>query len=197
PYLAETSALLEAPEFDELRTLHLALRTAVDPALTFASVRSTVSTIDPEIAVDHLQTMDTMVSDSVAPERFNLALVVLFAILAIFLAAVGVYGVLSYSISQRTREFGVRIALGAQPGRVLSMAISEGMKLALLGILIGLVCGFVMTRLMSSLLFGVTARDPITFVAVGVLVVLVSLTACYIPARRAMRVDPIVALRYE
>lgn len=197
PYLAETNALLEAPEFDELRTLHLALRTAVDPALTFASVRSTVSTIDPEIAVDHLQTMDTMVSDSVAPERFNLALVVLFAILAIFLAAVGVYGVLSYSISQRTREFGVRIALGAQPGRVLSMAISEGMKLALLGILIGLVCGFVMTRLMSSLLFGVTARDPITFVAVGVLVVLVSLTACYIPARRAMRVDPIVALRYE
>lgn len=197
PYLAETNSLLEAPEFDELRTLHLAMRTAVDPALTFASVRSTVSSIDPEIAVDQLQTMDTMVSDSVAPERFNLALVVLFAALAIFLAAVGVYGVLSYSISQRTREFGVRIALGAQPGRVLSMAISEGMKLALLGLLIGLACGFVLTRLMSSLLFGVTARDPITFAAVGVLVVLVSLTACYIPARRAMRVDPIVALRYE
>lgn len=197
PYLAEKNSLLEAPEFDELRTLHLAMLTTVDPELTFASVRSTVSSIDPQLAVDNLQTMDTMLSASVAPERFNLALVMLFAALAIFLAAVGVYGVLSYSISQRTREFGVRIALGAQPNRVLSMAIGEGMKLALFGIFVGLVGGFVLTRLMNSLLFGVTAHDPVTFAAVGVLVVLVSLTACYIPARRAMRVDPIVALRYE
>jgi putative ABC transport system permease protein len=175
----------------------VAVRTATDPALTFPSLRSTVASIDPQIVVDGLQTMDTMISDTVAPERFNLVLVMVFAALAIFLAAVGVYGVLSYSISQRTREFGVRIALGAQTGGVLGIAIGEGMKLALLGILAGLAGGFILTRLMSSLLFGVTARDPITFAAVAVLVVLVSFTACFIPARRATHVDPIVALRYE
>jgi predicted permease len=197
PYLEEADSLLETPDFDELRTLHLAVRTSVDPALVFTSVRSSVAAIDPQIAVDDLKTMDSAIDKSLAPQRFNLALVALFAALAIFLAAVGVYGVLSYSISQRTREIGVRIALGAQRGRVLRMAVGEGMKLAILGTAFGMAGGFVLTRLMSSLLFGITARDPLTFVAVGVVVAIVSFAACYIPARRAMRVDPIVALRYE
>jgi predicted permease len=133
PYLKEANELLENPSADELRTLHLAVRSSVDPALLFNAIRSMVASLDPQIAVDGLKTMEGVIDESVAPQRFNLALVALFAALAIFLAAVGVYGVLSYSIGQRTREIGVRVALGAQPGRVLGMAISEGMKLAILG----------------------------------------------------------------
>jgi len=197
PYLQELNTTLESPNFDELRTLHLALRTSVDPALVFTAIRSSVEAMDSQIALDGLKTMDALIDKSLAPQRFNLALVVLFAVLAVFLAAVGVYGVLSYSVSQRTREIGVRIALGAQRGRVLRMAVGEGMKLALLGTAVGMVGGFVLTRLMASLLFGITAHDPLTFAGVAVVVAIVSFAACYIPARRAMRVDPIVALRYE
>ncbi|MGH9743023.1 MAG: ABC transporter permease [Candidatus Acidiferrum sp.] len=197
PYLQEGAATLESPNFDELRTLHLVVRTSVDPALEFSVVRSAVASVDPQIAVDDVKTMDAAIDNSLAPQRFNLALVALFAALAIFLAAVGVYGVLSYSISQRTREIGVRIALGAQRSRVLRMAVGEGMKLAILGTILGMAGGFALTRLMAGLLFGVTARDPLTFAGVALLVAFVSLVACVIPARRAMRVDPIVALRYE
>jgi len=197
PYLGEANTLLESEGADELRTLHLIVRTSMDSASMLGSLRSVAASIDPQLALDGLQAMDTIIDRSVAPQRFNLALVALFAVLSVFLAAVGVYGVLSYSISQRTREIGVRIALGAQPGRVLNMALREGMRLALLGTAIGLGVGLLLTQLMASLLFGITAHDPLTFAAVAVIVVLVSLLACYIPARRAMRLDPIIALRYE
>src|SRR5580704_752048 len=175
PYLQELNSTLENPNFDELRTLHLAVRSSVDPTLVFTAIRSSVASIDSQIALDDLKTMDDVIDKSLAPQRFNLALVALFAVLAIFLAAVGVYGVLSYSISQRTREIGVRIALGAQRGSVLRMAVGEGMKLALFGTAVGMVGGFVLTRLMASLLFGITAHDPLTFAGVGVLVAVVSL----------------------
>src|SRR5262249_24772871 len=156
-----------------------------------------VSSLDPQIALGDVTAMDAAISESLAPQRFNLALVSLFAALAIFLAAVGVYGVLSYSVGQRTREIGVRIALGAQRGRVLRATISEGMKLALGGAALGILAGLAVTRWMASLLFGVTAHDPLTFAGVAALVALVSFMACYIPARRATRVDPIVALPYQ
>ncbi|HKV24074.1 MAG TPA: ABC transporter permease [Candidatus Acidoferrum sp.] len=197
PYLEEHADKLEDPNFDELRTFHVALRTNVDPALEFNAIRSAVAAVDPQIAVDDLTTMDATIDKSLAPQRFDLSLVALFAVLAVFLAAVGVYGVLSYSVSQRTREFGVRIALGAQRGHVLRMAVGEGMKLAVLGIAAGLTAGFLLTGLINSLLFGITARDPLTFIGVALVIILVSLGACMIPARRAMRVDPIIALRYE
>ncbi len=197
PYLKEADSNLESPNFDELRTLHVALRTTADPKLALSSVRSAVSSLDPQIALGDLKTMDAAISESLAPQRFTLTLVSVFAALAIFLAAVGVYGVLSYSVGQRTREIGVRMALGAQRARVLCSTIGEGMKLAMTGGAIGILAGLALTRGMASLLFGVTARDPLTFAGVGVLVAAVSLAACYIPARRATRVDPIVALRYE
>jgi putative ABC transport system permease protein len=129
--------------------------------------------------------------------RFAMLLLASFAGLALLLAAVGMYGVISYSVTQRTQEIGVRIALGAERGNVLSMVLAQGARLAALGIASGLAAALATTRLMTSFLFGVRATDPLTFAAVSVLLVAVALLACYIPARRATRVDPIIALRYE
>jgi putative ABC transport system permease protein len=197
PYLQVADDTLVMPTWDELRTLHLAVRTQADPAAVVSAVRGTIASLDPQIAVADVKTMQANVQESIAPQRFNLLLLGLFAAVAVFLAAVGVYGVLSYSVTQRTREIGVRVAMGAQRGSILAMTIREGMKLTFAGAAIGLVGALLLTRLMAGLLYSVTARDPLTFVAVIAVMSLVSLAACYLPARRATRVDPLVALRYE
>jgi putative ABC transport system permease protein len=197
PYLQVADESLEMPTWDELRTLHVAVRTQADPSALASAVRGMIASLDPQIAVADVKTMEANVQESIAPQRFNLFLLGLFATLAVFLAAVGVYGVLSYAVTQRTREIGVRVALGAQRGSILAMTIREGMQLTFAGAAIGLVGAWLLTRWMAGLLYGVTARDPLTFVGVIVVMSLVSLAACYIPARRATRVDPLVALRYE
>jgi ABC-type antimicrobial peptide transport system permease subunit len=141
--------------------------------------------------------MDSIISDSLASQRFSMAVLGVFATLALALASVGIYGVISYLVGQRTQEIGIRIALGAKRSDVLRMVLGDGMKMTLIGVGIGLAAALGLTRLMASLLFGVSATDPLTFTAVAMLLSVVALAACYIPARRAMRVDPMVALRYE
>jgi putative ABC transport system permease protein len=138
-----------------------------------------------------------LLSDSVSPRRFSAVLTGIFSILALLLAAVGIYGVMSYAVSQRTHEFGIRMALGAQPDDVRSLIVGRGAKLAFIGVALGLLGAFGFTRLLASLLFGVKPTDPLTFAGVALLLVFVALVACYFPARRAMKVDPLVALRYE
>jgi len=142
-------------------------------------------------------TMDGLLTDSISPRRFSALLVGIFAMLAVVLAAVGIYGVMSYTVSQRTQEIGVRMALGAQTANIRSMILAQTIKLTVLGVAIGLAGAFVVSRFLSSLLFGVGTHDPVTFLAVALLLILVAVVAAYLPARRAMRVDPIVALRYE
>jgi len=175
----------------------LVLRTNQDPASIVSDARAQVAALDSGVPVYQVATMDQLLSTSVAPQRFNLFLLSIFAALALTLAAIGIYGVLSFGVSRRTHEIGVRMALGAHPRDILRLIIQQGMKLVFIGIIFGIVVSIALTRFMSALLFQVSAVDPLTFAGVAVLLVLVALAACYIPARRAMRVDPMVALRYE
>lgn len=174
-----------------------AVRTTSDPEGMTASVRAAMQEIDRDLPVYNIKTVDDVISDSVAPRRLNVLLLGIFAGLALVLAALGIYGVISYSVSQRTRELGIRMALGASHKSVLRLVVGEGMILAVIGVTIGAVASFFLTRLMSALLFGVSATDPITFVVISLLLIGVSTVASLVPARRATRVDPMVALRYE
>jgi putative ABC transport system permease protein len=175
----------------------LVVKTDVDPASMAATVRKAVWEIDKDQPVSNIQTMEAILADSIAQQRFSMVLLAIFAGVALVLAAVGIYGVMSYSVAQRTREIGIRMALGAQTGAVLKLAVGYGIKLVLIGIAIGLIAAFALTRLMSTLLFGVTATDPITFTLISLLLICVAALASYIPARRATKVDPMIALRYE
>ena len=181
------------------RQVNLIVRSApgVDPATLQMPVRNVVKQIDKDQLVWETKTMEQLRAESVARRRFNMMLLGIFAALALALAAVGIYGVMSYSVTQRTHEIGIRIALGAQASDVLRMVVRQGMTLALIGVGIGLLAAFAVTRVMASLLYGVTATDALTFAGVSLLLAGIALLACLIPARRATRVDPMVALRYE
>jgi putative ABC transport system permease protein len=176
---------------------HLVVSTAVEPLSLAAAVRRTIWDIDKDQPVSNIRTMEDILSDSIARQRFSMLLLGSFAAVALVLAAVGIYGVMSYSVAQRTREIGIRMALGARRGHVLMLTVGGGLKLVLIGVAIGLVAAFILTRVMSSLLFGVSATDPTTFIIISLVLVSVAALASYIPARRATKVDPMVALRYE
>jgi predicted permease len=177
--------------------MYLVIRTSVEASSVSAAVRSTIASIDKDLPVFRVTTMDQLVADSMVQRRFSLFLFGTFALLALVLAVVGIYGVMSYMVSQRTREIGIRMALGARLVDIIRLVVSQGMLMVVVGVLIGLAGAFALTRLMASLLFGITATDPVTFTAVSLLLAGVALAACLIPARRAARVNPTVALRYE
>ncbi len=173
------------------------LRTTGSPLAQVGSLRATLSQMNSQQVMYNVRTMDEIISGSLAARRFSMVLLGIFAGLALVMSCVGIYGVISYLAGQRTHEIGIRIALGAERRDVLRMVLAEAAKMALVGVAIGLVAALGLTRLMANLLFGVSPHDPLTLAAVAVLLVLVALAACYIPARRATKVDPMVALRYE
>jgi putative ABC transport system permease protein len=178
-------------------TPYFIIRTASDPTAVAAAATDVIQRADASLPVTHVMTMNALLSDSLSPRRFSAVLIAVFAILALALAAVGIYGVMSYTVSQRTQEIGIRMALGAQPGKVQGMILGHSVKLTLIGVGLGLAGAFALVRFLTSLLFGVGAYDAVTFIGVPVLLAAVAIAASYLPARRAVRVDPIVALRYE
>jgi putative ABC transport system permease protein len=175
----------------------LVVRTSGDPMSVAGAVSNEIRALDRQVPIARVRTMEAIASESIAQPRFRTFLLGLFGSAALVLAAVGIYGVMSYAVTQRTNEIGIRMALGAQVGDVRRLVIRNGMTLALLGVAIGLAGAFALTRLMGTLLFGVKPTDALTFAAVSVGLIVVALFACYIPARRATKVDPLVALRYE
>jgi putative ABC transport system permease protein len=177
--------------------MSLVVRGAGDPRGLIAGVRNKVVELDRDQPLYNVRTLEQALAESLARERFGLLLIVTFAGLALLLATVGVYGVLAYSVTQRTREIGVRLALGASRRDVLRLIAGQGMKLVLAGVGVGLLASFALTRLMTGLLYGITATDPLAFIVVSVLLIVVALVACWIPARRATKIDPMVALRFE
>jgi putative ABC transport system permease protein len=180
-----------------LRNSFIVLRTTTDPQSLIPAIRRELRSVDSTFPITQIRTMDEIVGDSLSQRRFNTALLALFAFVAVVLAAVGIYGVMSYAVSQRTREMGIRMALGAEESDITKLVTSNGAMLAAFGIAIGVVAAAISSRLMSSLLFGITATDPMTFVFTALLLAAVTLLASYIPSRRAARTDPIAALRYD
>ena len=178
-------------------SLALVIRTSSDPGALSETVRESVRSIDPDLPVYSIRTMEEVMSVSVGQQRFAMVLLGVFALIALVLSSVGIYGVMSYSVSQRTHEIGIRMALGARQGDVLQLIIKQGLMLTFSGMAIGLAAAFVVTRFMSFLLFAVSPTDPLTFASITVLLGAVAMLACYFPARKATRVDPMIALRYE
>jgi putative ABC transport system permease protein len=168
-----------------------------DPNQLISSMRGAVKAIDPDQPIYNPRTMQEIRAESVAGERLNLTLLSLFAGIALVLAIVGIYGVMSYSVTQRTHEIGIRMAIGARPRDVFAMILGHGMKLALIGVAIGLLMAFLLTRLMETMLFGVAPTDGLTFASISILLISVAMLACYLPGRRATKVEPTVSLRYE
>jgi putative ABC transport system permease protein len=175
----------------------IVLRSTGDPSTLVAGLRSQVAALDSDLPLFDVTTIDDSVARSVTSKKLSSMLLLSFAVTALLLAVIGIYGVISLSVNHRTNEFGIRLALGAQPRNVLQLVLSQGLRVAVIGLAIGVVAAFMLTRLMRSLLFGVSATDPFTFVGVALLLALAALAAAYLPARRATKVDPLIALRYE
>jgi predicted permease len=197
PYLQEPDSHIQRSFKDGLRSLSLAVRCKRNPESLISTLRHEVRELDPSLPIYDVQTMGQLIDRTIRPERFDTFLMGVFAVLALGLAAVGIYGVVSHSVNQRTHEIGIRVALGAQKKDVLTHVVGQGMVLALIGVGIGIVGALGLTRFLSSLLYGVKPTDPVTFAAVSVILVAVAFAACYFPARRATKVDPMAALRYE
>ena len=178
-------------------TSRLVARTSGDPAAAAPAMKEAAWSFDRNLAISEVLTMDGVVGDATAQPRFEMQLLTIFAAVALVLATVGIYGVISYSASRRTHEIGVRMSLGATRRDVLLLIVRQGMRLALVGSLTGIVGALLLSRLMRKLLYGVQPTDPATFVAVATGLAVVAVVACYIPARRAMRINPMAALRYE
>jgi len=177
--------------------LYVVARSTSEPAAIVSVVQKEVWAVDKDLPVSGVVSMEALLSTSLTAQRFNMLLLAVFAAIALALAAIGIYGVLSYTVSQRIHEIGIRIALGAQPRDIVGLVLRQGMSLALIGIIVGLAGAVALTRLMSSLLYGVSATDPITFALISLLLAIAAMLACWIPARRAMKIDPMIALRYE
>jgi putative ABC transport system permease protein len=175
----------------------LVIRTAGDPAAFATTLRREVQALDKDQPIYNVRTMDDVVANSLGTRRVSMQLFAVFAIAALLLAAIGIYGVMAYSVTQRTREIGIRMALGAQRRDVLGLVVRQGMTLAVIGVAAGLVGAFALTRVMASLLFSVRPGDPATYLTISVLLITVAFLACYLPARRAARVNPLIALRAE
>jgi putative ABC transport system permease protein len=172
----------------------MVIRTASDPTAFAATLRREVQALDKDQPIYNVRTMDDVVANSLGTRRVSMQLFAVFAGAALLLAAIGIYGVMAYSVTQRTQEIGIRMALGAQRSDVLALVIRQGMTLTVIGVVVGLAGAFALTRLMANLLFGVAATDPLIFVAIPLLLLFVALVACYLPARRAARLDPTIAL---
>jgi putative ABC transport system permease protein len=177
--------------------LNLVVRTRIDPKSLIAALRDVVRASDPDQPISNVMTMNTILSNVLVTERFDAVLMAALAISGLLIACIGLYGVMAYSVTQRTGEIGLRVALGAQPKHVLSLIMGQGFKLTLLGVFIGLVVAWATTQLLVSLLFEIEATDPATFISISLLLLSVALLACFFPARRALGVDPMVALRAE
>src|SRR5262249_19663380 len=180
-----------------ISNMGIVMRTAAEPTAMAAAVRVKVKELDPALPISNLKTVEQMVHERTTPKRLMTVMMSVFAVIALLMAGAGLYAVMAYAVSRRTHEIGVRLALGARPRDILRLITRQGMKLTLAGLAFGLAGAFALTRVISGILFGVSAADPLTFILISLLLSLVALLACYLPARRAMKVDPIIALRCE